>query len=92
MRFNVEQAQNVEQSKKIPCCKPTEEQLEIMELYTDTHRKYSSQGKERREIECLKVIFPRLFRPIEAGDLIAGRLDFLPIGFGCVTSLGGVGH
>ena len=45
MRFNVEQAQNVEQSKKIPCCKSLEEQLEIMELYTDTHRKYSSQGK-----------------------------------------------
>ena len=91
-KFNVEQAQNVEQSKKIPCCKSLEEQLEIMELYTDMHRKYSSQGKERREIECLKVIFPRLFRPIEAGDLMAGRLDFLPIGFGCVTSLGGVGH
>ena len=91
-KFNVEQAQNVEQSKKIPCCKSLEEQLEIMELYTDMHRKYSSQGKERREIECLKVIFPRLFRPIEAGDLVAGRLDFLPIGFGCVTSLGGVGH
>ena len=43
VKFNVEQAQNVEQSKKIPCCKSLEEQLEIMELYTDTHRKYSSE-------------------------------------------------
>ena len=24
--------------------------------------------------------------------MIAGRLDFLPIGFGSVTSIGGVGH
>lgn len=99
LKFNVETAQNVEQSKKIPCCKSLEEQLEIMEEYTAVHRRYSTcmekgnrRGIERREIECLKVLFPRLFRPIEAGDLIAGRLDFLPIGFGCVTSLGGVGH
>ena len=99
LKFNVETAQNVEQSKKIPCCKPLLEQLEIMEEYTDVHRRYSANidvegrhGIERREIECLKVLFPRLFRPIEDSDLIAGRLDFLPIGFGCVTSLGGVGH
>lgn len=98
LKFNVETAQNVEQSKKIPCCKSLEEQLEIMEEYTAVHKKYSPDesqerhGIERREIECLKVIFPRLFRPIQDCDLIAGRLDFLPIGFGCVTSLGGVGH
>ena len=89
-KFNVETAQNVEQSKKIPCCKPLMEQLEIMELYTKTHQ--DNIGKERREIECLKVLYPRLFRPIEDTDLIAGRIDHLPIGFGCVTSLGGVGH
>ena len=33
-----------------------------------------------------------MFRSIERQDLIAGRLDFLPIGFGTVTSIGGVGH
>ena len=33
-----------------------------------------------------------MFRSIEEQDLIAGRLDFLPIGFGTVTSVGGVGH
>jgi pyruvate-formate lyase len=38
------------------------------------------------------VLFPALFRHVEPGDLIAGRLDFLPIGFGSVTSVGGVGH
>ena len=39
LKFNVETAQNVEQSKKIPCCKPLEEQLEIMEEYTAVHQK-----------------------------------------------------
>ena len=39
-----------------------------------------------------EVLYPTLFRKITNQDLIAGRTDFLPIGFGCVTSLGGVGH
>ena len=38
------------------------------------------------------VILPEMFRSIEEQDLIAGRLDFLPIGFGTVTSISGVGH
>ena len=88
----IEGVQNAEVSKKIPCEKSLEEQLEIMELYTETHKRYSREEKEKREAECLKVLFPRLFRSIQDQDLIAGRLDFLPIGFGCVTSLGGVGH
>ncbi len=51
-----------------------------------------SHLRARREVECLKVLFPAMFRSIEPQDLIAGRLDFLPIGFGSVTSIGGVGH
>lgn len=72
--------------------KPLVRQLEIMERYTETHKMFSDSSKERRETECLKVIYPEMFRSIEDGDLIAGRLDFLPIGFGTVTSVGGVGH
>lgn len=90
--FDVNGAQNVEVSVKVPCEKTLEEQLEIMEAYTRTHREHLEDPKELREVECLKVLYPRLFRKIERGDLFAGRLDFLPIGFGCVTSLGGVGH
>lgn len=90
--FNVETAQNVEQSKKIPSEKSLSEQLRIMERYTSVHREHLSSSKEKREVECLRVLYPTLFRRIEANDLIAGRLDFLPIGFGCVTSVGGVGH
>ncbi len=92
VKFDVEGGQNVEVSKKIKCEKPLVRQLEIMEQYTETHKKYASASKGRREVECLKVIYPQMFRSIEDSDLIAGRLDFLPIGFGTVTSVGGVGH
>ncbi|EOS61818.1 hypothetical protein C815_00406 [Firmicutes bacterium M10-2] len=91
-RINIDGAQNVEISKKIPCEKPVIEQLEIMENYTNAYKKHINDNKAIREIECLKTIFPVLFRSIEDDDLIAGRLDFLPIGFGSVTSIGGVGH
>ena len=91
-KINIDGVQNVEISKKIPCEKPIEQQLEIMENYTRTYQKYIDAPKAKREIECLKTIYPILFRSIEDDDLIAGRLDFLPIGFGAVTSVGGVGH
>lgn len=92
VKFDVEGSQNVEVSKKIPCEKSLVRQLEIMEKYTATHQRFSDASKERREVECLKVIYPQMFRSIEKEDLFAGRLDFLPIGFGTVTSVGGVGH
>lgn len=82
----------VEISKKIPCEKTIEEQVSIMEEYTECYKKYSDVSVARREIECLKVLFPRMFRKIEDKDLVVGRSDILPIGFGCVTSTGGVGH
>ena len=85
-------AEIVEVSKKIPCCKPLREQIEIMEAYTEAFVRYSDKSTARREIECIKVLFPRMFRPIEKEDIIVGRSDVLPIGFGCVTSVGGVGH
>lgn len=91
-KFNVDGEQNVEVSVKLPCEKPLLEQLEIMEAYTKTHKENGSRPKEVREVECLKVLYPRMFRSIEPQDRIAGRIDFLPVGFGTVTSLGGVGH
>ena len=80
--FNVEGAQNVEISKKLPCEKPLIVQLEIMERYTAVHKACAALPKEIREEECLKVLYPTLFRKITDQDLIAGRTDFLPIGFG----------
>ena len=78
--FNVEGAQNVEISKKLPCEKPLIVQLEIMERYTAVHKACAALPKEIREVECLKVLYPTLFRKITNQDLIAGRTDFLPIG------------
>ncbi len=91
-KINIDGVQNVEVSIKIPCEKPMMEQLEIMEAYTKAYQDSAGLDKAKREINCLKTIYPALFRSIEDDDLIAGRLDFLPIGFGCVTSVGGVGH
>lgn len=91
-KINIDGVQNVEISKKIPCEKSPEEQLLIMENYTNAYKSHINEDKAIREIACLKTIYPTLFRSIEEDDLIAGRLDFLPIGFGCVTSVGGVGH
>ena len=58
VKFDVEGSQNVEVSEKIPCEKSLVRQLEIMEEYTAVHKKFSGASKERREVECLKVIFP----------------------------------
>lgn len=92
VQFDVNGAQNVEVSEKVPCEKPLLTQLAIMEEYTKVHSSFSADQKEAREIACMNVLYPALFRRIEDTDLIAGRMDFLPIGFGCVTSVGGVGH
>lgn len=90
--INVDGVQNVQISRPILVEKTPQEQLAIMERYTETYMRCSQGSKARREVECLKVIFPALFRHLGPSDLIAGRLDFLPIGFGSVTSVGGVGH
>ncbi len=92
VHFDLDGVQNVEVSKKLPCQKTVAEQLAIMELYTATHREHLSSSREDRELACLQVLYPTLLRQIDPEDLFAGRIDVLPIGFGCVTSLGGVGH
>lgn len=91
-RINIDGEQNVEVSIRIPCEKPILEQLEIMEAYTKAHKDSEGLDKAIRELHCIKTIYPALFRSIKDEDMIAGRLDFLPIGFGSVTSIGGVGH
>ena len=83
--FNVEGAQNVEISKKLPCEKPLIVQLEIMERYTAVHKACAALTKEIREVECLKVLYPTLFLKITNQDLIAGRKDFRPIGIASLS-------
>lgn len=84
--------QNVAVAPKEPLYKSDAEQLEIMVEYTETHKRFSDDQKLEREIACLKVLFPKVFRPMYTDDRIVGRYDALPIGFGSVTSVGAPGH
>ncbi|HEX9025043.1 MAG TPA: pyruvate formate-lyase, partial [Clostridium sp.] len=70
--------QNAEVSKKLPCEKPLLKQLEIMEEYTKVHKETLNLPKEIREIRCLNVLYPTLFREIQEEDKFIGRIDFLP--------------
>lgn len=83
---------NIEIKPKLACEKSSLIQLTIMEEYTEKHKETAGLAKELREIECMKVLYPRMFRRLMDEDLFIGRYDALPIGFGCVTSVGGVGH
>ena len=46
VKFDVDGAQNVEVSVKIPCEKSLKEQLEIMEEYTRVHKEGAELSKE----------------------------------------------
>ncbi len=83
---------NVAVAPKEPLYLSPIEQLDLMKEYTNTHKKYTNGDKLIREIECLKVLFPKVFRPMYEDDLILGRFDPLLVGFGSVTSVGGPGH
>lgn len=82
----------VDVNHKIPVIKSLNEQLDIMEAYTSTHHLNKHKPRPLQESACLNVLYPTLFRPIETSDLVIGRLDSLAVGFGSVTSVGGVGH
>jgi pyruvate-formate lyase len=83
---------NVAVAPKEPLHMSAKMQLQTMIEYTKVHKNYDDSQKLKREIECLKVLFPKVFRPMYEDDLILGRFDALPIGFGSVTSVGGPGH
>lgn len=59
-KINIDGVQNAEVSIKIPCEKRPQEQLEIMEEYTRVYQESLSLDKAKREINCLKVIYPTL--------------------------------
>ena len=82
----------VDVNKKIPVLKTLEEQLTLMEAYSDTHYRFKGDFLSTQEVACLSHLYPALFRPIEERDLVIGRVDALAVGFGSVTSVGGVGH
>ena len=49
-KISIDGAQNVEVSKPIPCEKSPQEQLAIMEAYTQAHRDSAALDKAEREL------------------------------------------
>lgn len=83
---------NVAVAPKEPLYMPLMEQYEVIKEYTKVFKDNLESSKLKREIECYKVLYPKIFRPMYEDDLVFGRVDILPIGFGSVTSVGGPGH
>ena len=85
-------AEIVEVNKKIPCEKSVADQIDLIEAYTRAHRDNLDKSVTQREVACLRVLYPATFRHVEDTDLVVGRTDVMPVGLGCVTSVGGTGH
>ncbi len=83
---------NVEIEAKLKAEKTVEEQVAWMESFIEMLERTKDMDKSFRELEALKLMYPFLCRSIMPHDMLACRVDYLPVGFGCVTSVGGVGY
>ncbi|HZJ58206.1 MAG TPA: pyruvate formate lyase family protein [Clostridia bacterium] len=68
------------------------QQIDIMKTFTQTYKTHLGVHPAIREAMCLKVQFPAIMLDIREGDLFAGRLETLPIGFAPQDDGGGVGY
>lgn len=69
----------------------TLEQLKNMLNFTNIHQAYSQGDIYQREVKCLEQQFSYCLLPLREGDLLAGRILELPIGFS-PQSNGNVGY
>ena len=92
MAKKVYQKTNVEIEAKLKAEKTVEQQVAWMESFVDMLERTKDMDKSFRELEALKLMYPFLCRSIMDKDMLACRVDYLPVGFGCVTSVGGVGY
>lgn len=58
-------------------------------IFTQTYREYQHAHPALREAMCLRAQFPAFFRPIQDGDLLAGRIEYGAVGFS--PQEGGIG-
>jgi pyruvate-formate lyase len=68
--------------------------LEAEIAFTKAYRKARKRYKDNKyqiEVECMKAQYPALLHPIEEGDVLAGRHEFGPVGFGMQHQTGGFG-
>lgn len=60
--------------------------------FTDTYKKYKDEHIAIREAMCLKALYPAALGEIEDGDLFAGRVNYLEVGFSTQSQAGGFGY
>jgi len=66
--------------------------IEVELNFTQTYQLHQHEHPALREAHCLRALFPHLFDPIQKGDLFAGRIHYLPVGFGLEYASGGAGY
>ncbi|MFO1477943.1 MAG: pyruvate formate lyase family protein [Verrucomicrobiota bacterium] len=67
------------------------EELFSLELaFTDAFRANRAAPIEKRELACLRVLFPALLQPVQPDDLFAGRIRYPFAGFS--PECGGLGY
>jgi hypothetical protein len=67
------------------------ENFDLQLEFTETYRQFLHAHAAIREACCLKVLFPKVFQPIQPGDILAGRTRYRQIGFGLENASGGPG-
>lgn len=65
--------------------------VNYFDQFTTTYRNHSN-NIYRRELECLKLQLPKQACKIMPHDLIAGRIEMLPIGFAPQSDSGSLGY
>ena len=55
--------------------------FDIEKRFTQTYQKYQNATSSKREIECLKVLFPAIMNAPDPSDYFAGRITYPFVGF-----------
>ena len=67
---------------------PTDK-FQVERSFTAVYRQHLHDQPAIREACCLRAQFEHLFDPLRPGDLFAGRMHYLPVGFGLEDAAGG---
>jgi len=68
--------------------------LQVEIDFTNQYRKIKEKWKDNKykiEVESMKAMYPAILHPIESNDVLAGRHEFGPVGFGIQHQTGGFG-
>jgi len=76
----------------VSCTPDPNEMVGILKDFTSTYRSFSQEEIENREAACVNVQLQGRVRPIQPGDLFAGRMDQMPISFTPQSKGTGLGY